>query len=314
MPGRRSASIDLPVPGGPMNSRLCAAGRGDLQRTLGGRLALHVAQVGRGRCRRRGQRPRLRQRRCVVARLQRLHHLQQAVGGADVQRADPGRGLRAFTGQHQAARGGRRGARPAPGPARRAPAAARRPATARRQIRRPSRRCGSIAPAAARMPSAIGRSKRPDSLGRSAGARLTVMRLLCGKAKPLCSSAARTRSRDSFTSVSARPTSVKLGRPLARCTSTVTAWACKASSARLWTTAKDMDLHHASAMPRQMRLPCTKAAPLGCVTPANGAHWAWRRAMPVPIHRIGAVAWFLHDALRIPKGLSTTNHPPGADP
>ena len=31
------------------------------------------------------------------------------------------------------------------------------------------------------MPSAIGRSKRPDSFGRSAGARLTVMRLLCGK-------------------------------------------------------------------------------------------------------------------------------------
>jgi uncharacterized protein (TIGR02001 family) len=48
------------------------------------------------------------------------------------------------------------------------------------------------------------------------------MRLLCGKAKPLCCSAARTRSRDSLTSVSARPTSVKLGRPLARCTSTCT--------------------------------------------------------------------------------------------
>ena len=36
----------------------------------------------------------------------------------------------------------------------------------------------------------------------------------------LVSSAARTRSRASLTSVSARPTSVKLGRPLARCTST----------------------------------------------------------------------------------------------
>jgi hypothetical protein len=40
---------------------------------------------------------------------------------------------------------------------------------------------------------------------------------------------------------------VKLGSPLARCTSTVTAWATKASSARLWTTAKDMAAHHASA-------------------------------------------------------------------
>jgi hypothetical protein len=36
------------------------------------------------------------------------------------------------------------------------------------------------------MPSAIGRSKRPLSFGRSAGARLTVMRLLCGNSKPLC--------------------------------------------------------------------------------------------------------------------------------
>jgi len=35
------------------------------------------------------------------------------------------------------------------------------------------------------MPSAIGRSKRHDSLGRSAGARLTVTRLLCGNSSPL---------------------------------------------------------------------------------------------------------------------------------
>ncbi len=133
----------------------------------------------------------------------------------------------------------------APRTGRSSPASDSSPANSKR-----SRRSGSICPAAARMPSAIGRSKRPDSLGRSAGARLTVMRLLCGKAKPLCASAARTRSRDSFTSVSARPTSVKLGRPLARCTSTVTGWACRASSARLWTTAKDMALHHASAVRR----------------------------------------------------------------
>jgi hypothetical protein len=78
-----------------------------------------------------------------------------------------------------------------------------------------------------------------DSLGRSAGARLTVMRLLCGKAKPLVASAARTRSRDSLTSVSASPTSVKLGRPLARCTSTCTAGASSPSSERLWMTASD---------------------------------------------------------------------------
>ena len=45
------------------------------------------------------------------------------------------------------------------------------------------------------MPSAIGRSKRPDSFGRSAGARLTVI-LRTGNSKPAFCSAARTRSRD----------------------------------------------------------------------------------------------------------------------
>lgn len=66
------------------------------------------------------------------------------------------------------------------------------------------------------------------------------MRLLFGNSRPLVCSAARTRSRASFTSVSARPTSVKLGRPLARWTSTVTCGERRASRARLWTTASDM--------------------------------------------------------------------------
>ena len=60
------------------------------------------------------------------------------------------------------------------------------------------------------MPSAMGKSKRPDSLGRSAGARLAVMRR-AGMSKPQFCSAARTRSRDSFTSVSGRPTIVNEG-------------------------------------------------------------------------------------------------------
>jgi hypothetical protein len=45
--------------------------------------------------------------------------------------------------------------------------------------------------------------------------------------------AQRTRSRASLTSVSANPTKVKLGKPFAKCTSTVTAGACKPKSARL---------------------------------------------------------------------------------
>ena len=52
--------------------------------------------------------------------------------------------------------------------------------------------------------------------------------------------ALRTRSRASFTSVSASPTSVNPGRPLARCTSTVTAGASNPSRARLGTNARLM--------------------------------------------------------------------------
>ena len=99
----------------------------------------------------------------------------------------------------------------------------------------PAKRVPSICPLAARMPSAMGKSNRPESLGKSAGARLTVMRWLCGNVRPLLSKALRTRSRASFTSTSASPTRVKLGRPLARCTSTVTAGAARPSSARLCT-------------------------------------------------------------------------------
>src|SRR5207302_5597791 len=92
---------------------------------------------------------------------------------------------------------------------------------------------------AARMPSAMGKSNRPLSLGSSAGARLTVIRR-AGNSKRELTSAARTRSRLSFTSVSGRPTMVKEGRPFARCTSTVTSGASNPESARLWSTASDI--------------------------------------------------------------------------
>ena len=106
----------------------------------------------------------------------------------------------------------------------------------------PSRLLGGICALAARMPSAMGRSKRPDSLGRSAGARFTVIRLP-GNSKPELTMAARTRSRASRTSVSGRPTSVIPGSPLARCTSTVTSGACRPSSPRLSATASAMAVY-----------------------------------------------------------------------
>ncbi len=119
----------------------------------------------------------------------------------------------------------------------------------------------SIWPSAASSPSAIGRSKRPDSLGRSAGARFTVTRLLSGKPKPLCCKAARTRSRDSLTSVSARPTRVKLGSPLASWTSTCTGGASSPSRARLWTRASDMQAFWAAPRPRASPLRAPQAPP-----------------------------------------------------
>src|SRR5438105_6040730 len=58
-----------------------------------------------------------------------------------------------------------------------------------------------------RIPSAMGRSNRPPSLGRSAGARFTVIRP-AGNSKRELRSAARTRSLLSFTTVAGRPTTV----------------------------------------------------------------------------------------------------------
>ena len=77
------------------------------------------------------------------------------------------------------------------------------------------KRLPSICPLAAKIPSAMGKSKRPESLGKSAGAKFTVIRWLLGNSKPEFNKAERTRSLASLTSTSAKPTNVKLGKPLA---------------------------------------------------------------------------------------------------
>ena len=94
----------------------------------------------------------------------------------------------------------------------------------------------------------MGKSSRPESLGKSAGARLTVMRLLLGNSSPEFWMAQRTRSRASLTSTSASPTSVKLGKPLAKWTSTVTRVASSPLNARLCT--KDKLIPHFPKMVR----------------------------------------------------------------
>ena len=161
-----------------------AAGRGDLQRALGRGLALHVAQVGpaaRGLRRAAAAGPPA----TAVASGRRLQRRAPPAAGGR-RRACPAPApvppRRALAvGSTSCASICRRGAAAsasasAPRTGRSSPASDSSPANSQRRQRAPV-----DLPAAARMPSAIGRSKRPDSLGRSAGARLTVMRLLCGK-------------------------------------------------------------------------------------------------------------------------------------
>ena len=67
----------------------------------------------------------------------------------------------------------------------------------------------------------MGRSYSVPSLRTRAGARFTVMRLT-GNLAPQFFTAARTRSRDSLTAASGRPTMSKAGSPPERKHSTVT--------------------------------------------------------------------------------------------
>ena len=67
----------------------------------------------------------------------------------------------------------------------------------------------------------MGRSYTVPAFFRWAGARFTVMRDT-GKVKPQFFTAARTRSRASFTAASGRPTMSKAGRPPDRSHSTRT--------------------------------------------------------------------------------------------
>ena len=85
---------------------------------------------------------------------------------------------------------------------------------------------------APRIPKAMGRSKRPPSLGKSAGARLMVTRPAGNWNRPF-SRAPRTRSLLSFTAISGSPTIDRAGNPEARSTSTVTTGAWIPSRARL---------------------------------------------------------------------------------
>ena len=85
--------------------------------------------------------------------------------------------------------------------------------------RDPARARPGPAPSRAGSPMAIARSSDEPAFRSSAGARLTVIRR-GGWMNPALRSAPRTRSRASWSAVSARPTIVKPGRPGATSTST----------------------------------------------------------------------------------------------
>jgi hypothetical protein len=178
-PGRRCASIDLPAPGGPLISKLWPPAAATSSARLACAWPLTSARSG--------------------------YHARVGVGdtanGARISRparwaqtCSRVRAGRMFMPSISAASGalssGRTKARAPLPPAWRWMAAhiASVPRTARKSPESASSPANSwssrlaalTCPEATRMPSAIGRSKRPDSLGRSAGARLTVMRR-CGK-------------------------------------------------------------------------------------------------------------------------------------
>ena len=87
---------------------------------------------------------------------------------------------------------------------------------------------------AAIIPSAIAKSKWLPSFGMSAGAKLTMTRL-AGMARPEAVSAACTRSLDSATALSGKPTKMNRTCPLATCTCTSTGRASIPSNATVET-------------------------------------------------------------------------------
>ena len=87
MPGRRDASIDLPVPGGPIISKLWAACSSEFEGALGRLLPLDVAKVGivRGCCKRCRH-----WRRLKLRTLEMIDERKQVGGCHDLAAAGPG--------------------------------------------------------------------------------------------------------------------------------------------------------------------------------------------------------------------------------
>lgn len=205
-PGRRWASMDLPDPGGPTNSRLWPPAAA----ISSARLAPSCPFTSR---RSRTASPAFSgpgsgcDRRCVP-----LKWLIRPISE---------RGARTRASPAHAASGPLASGQIRPMPmADAATAAGRVPPTgaiwpdrpSSPTAHQPSSASSGITPMAARRARATGRSKWLPSLGRSAGARLAMMRL-GGRARPMPAKAPRTLSRLSATALSGRPTMLNTSGP-----------------------------------------------------------------------------------------------------
>jgi hypothetical protein len=235
MPGKRSASMVLPVPGWTDHQQVMSARRGDLQGTTGLVLSAHVAHVGPAggqvveidRCGRRTEDG-------VAA--EPGAHLGQAVGKEHVGFADEGRFRRIGAGNDDApagaTRANQRGKDAGDGAQLARQGQLAKELAVVETLARNLRTGGED-------PRAMARSNRPPSFGNSAGARFTVTRRL-GYSKAVFWMATRTRSRASRTDESGSPTIEVEGSPPDRCTSTTTCGAVTPSCARERVTARLM--------------------------------------------------------------------------
>ena len=213
MVASRLASMDLPVPGGPMSSDVVPAGGGDFQGALHVFLALDFGEIqfviG-------GHASKILAMSTFDGRdfdfaFEKLRGLAEILDGNDLQAVDD-RGFGGVFRRNEHA-GFPVGLRAQAQPAKRLCTDARRRSA---RVRRRRRNCPSwsvsICSLAASIPRAMGRSKLGPSFFTSAGARLMVVRPM-GNLKPELASAVVTRSRDSFTAASGRPTMTMMVSP-----------------------------------------------------------------------------------------------------
>ena len=216
MPGKRLASIVFPAPGGPDIRRLCPPAAAILSARFASawpRTSLRSGwEPGRGRRDAAAGTGVLSPRRMPISSSRVPTPATSMPGTADASSSFPsGTKSRVLPSARQLM-----ASAIAPRTGRTDPSSPSSPTKADR-----ASATGGTWPNAARRATAIGRSKPDPDLGRSAGARLTVMRR-GGSPSPVWARAAKTRSLPSRTAPAGSPTTVKMGSPFWTFTSTRT--------------------------------------------------------------------------------------------